>query len=600
MSRFLLLAAASASLIWAQQDTFAGAHAPILNNAKKPDAGAVTDSIAKALPGAPSGARKMARVNFIDDQIFGKMERDGIAYSGLSSDGEFFRRAHLDLIGRIPSSAEVVAFLEDKSPNKRAKLVDELLENEAFVEKWSYFFMELFRANGKMGRGHQLFHYWLKEGLRSDRPYDDMARSLMAASAKSNLVVAASNVLVREHVEGKPGQALDGDDISKVHQIDTHDELAIQFGKVFLGVNFSCVSCHDGAGHLEKVNVWLTSRTRRDFFAFAAFFGKTRYIPHVENNQAIMGHFIVDDLANGYDTKGQSLLRTPRWGGPNKPAFILTREAAKPDVEPREEMGRMLTAHPQFARATVNMFWWRLMGRGIVEPYDEFDLARQDPLNLPKGWELQPSHPELLNALANDFVKNGYKVKSLFRRIMNSSAYQLSAQYPGEWKDTYTPYFARKYVRMLSAEEVHDALVSATGRPGSFKYGNEKVGMAMQSSVPSGSGEVKSFMTAFGQSNRSNPPRPPAASPLQPLLLLRSPVVNDRVLAKNDSRVQRLLDSYKDDAKVVEELFLATLSRFPSGAEKQLAVAALTPNRTEGAQNVQWALINLSEFLYNY
>ncbi len=596
---FLLVTAGLA--MWAQgDDTFAGAHAALTQPSKKPDPGALTARVAAVLPGGPVASGKVRRVNYIDQQIFGKMERDGIAHAPLATDGEFFRRVHLDLTGRIPAAAEVTAFLNDTNPNKRNLLIDKLLASEAFVEKWSYFFMDLFRANGKMARGVQLFHYWLKEAIRSDRPYDDLVRSIIASSAKSNLVVAASNLIVREHVEGKPGQATDGNDISKVHQLDTHDELAILYGKTFLGINFSCVSCHDGKAHLEKVNVWLTGKSRREFFAFASFLGKTRYIPHTEDTQAIMGHFVVDDMAPGYDTKGGSMLRTPRWGGPNTPAFPLTGEKAREGAEPREELGRMLTAHPQFARATVNLFWARLMGRGIVDPYDEFDLARQDPRSLPEGWQLQPSHPELLELLAGDFRAGGFKMKNMFRKICQSSAYQLSARYPGEWKEAYSSYFARKFVRMLTAEEVHDALVSATGRPGAFKFGNEKVPMAMQANTPSATGELKSFMTAFGQSNRSNPPRPPAASPLQPLLLMRSPVVTDRVLAEKDSRLQNLLATHGENGKVVDELFLGTLARYPRGEEKQIAVAALEKDRVGGAQNLQWALLNLAEFLYNY
>jgi hypothetical protein len=582
-------------------DTFTGAHASILDNTKKQDASALTAKVSATLPGPSISSHvPVPRANFIDRHIFSKIEQDKIPHAPLSSDAEFFRRVHLDLTGRIPSSQEVVAFLNDSSASKRGKLIDHLLESEAFVEKWSYFFMDLFRANGKMGRGHQLFHYWLKDAIRSDRPYDDMVRSIITSSAKSNLVVAASNVIVREHVEGKPGQAIDGNDISKVHQLDTHDELAILYGKVFLGVNFSCVSCHDGAGHLEKVNVWLTSRTRRDFFAFASFLGKTRYIPHMEKSQAVMGHFIVDDLAPGYDTKGNTMLRTPRWGGPNVPAFILTREPARAVAEPRDELARMLTSHPQFARATANMFWARLMGRGIVEPYDEFDLARQDPKTLPDGWPLQPSHPELLQELAADFRVSNYSLRSLFRRIANSNAYQLSARFSNDWREDYAPYFARKFVRMLTAEETHDALVAATGRPGNFKYGRSTVPMAMQSNLPSASGDLKSFMVAFGQSNRSNPARPPAASPLQPLLMMRSPVVNDRVAAAKDSRVQNLLNAHGDNTKVVDELFLGSLSRFPSPEEKKIALDALSADRARGAENLQWALVNLSEFLYNY
>ncbi|MFN0100786.1 MAG: DUF1549 domain-containing protein [Bryobacteraceae bacterium] len=600
MWQAVLLVAVSA-VAWAQaDDTFAGAHSALLTPSKKPDPGALTARVAATLPGEDASSARVKRVNYIDAQIFGKMERDGVPHAPMATDAEFFRRVHLDLTGRIPAGSEVQAFLADSTPGKRDRLIDKLLGSEAFVDKWSYFFMDLLRANGKMARGVQLFHYWLKEAVRSDRPYDDVVRSMISSSAKSNLVVAASNVIVREHVEGKPGQAKDGDDISKVHQLDTHDELAILFGKTFLGINFSCVSCHDGKAHLEKVNVWLTGKSRREFFAFAGFMGKTRYIPHTEDTQAVMGHFIVDDLAPGYDTKGSTMLRTPRWGGPNTAAFPLTGEKVRDGAEPREELGRMLTAHPQFARATVNLFWARLMGRGIVEPYDEFDLARQDPRSLPEGWDLQPSHPELLNLLAADFRTNGYKLKNIFRKICQSSAYQLSARYPGEWKEAYSPYFARKFVRMLTAEEVHDALVSATGRPGSFKYGKDKVPMAMQANTPSATGELKSFMTAFGQSNRSNPPRPPAASPLQPLLLMRSPVVTDRVLAEKDSRVQNLLAAHGDNSRVVEELFLGTLARYPQKDEKQIAVSALDKDRVTGAQNLQWALLNLAEFLYNY
>jgi hypothetical protein len=276
----------------------------------------------------------------------------------------------------------------------------------------------------------------------------------------------------------------------------------------------------------------------------------------------------------------------------------MTGEQPRKGEEPREALGRMITAHPQFARATANLFWARLMGFGIVEPYDEFDLARYD--KAPEGWQAQASHPELLDALAQDFRAGGFRIKKLLATICKSSAYQLSARFEGEWKDSYTKYYARKYVRQLAAEEVHDSIVVATGRPGNFNYGGQKMGMAMQMSGPVGGGDVRYFMQTFGQSNRSNPPKAPVGSPLQALLLMQSPVVNDRVLAKNDGRVQQLLDTYKDDdARVAEEMFLGTLGRQPSAEEKDIALAELRRNRTEGAQNLQWALINNVEFLFN-
>jgi hypothetical protein len=588
-------------------------HAPLFQGPKSVDAGRLTERLAGSLPRGESASGRVPRRNFIDDHIFGRMERDGVPHAPLSTDQEFFRRVTLDLTGRIPAPNQVREFLADRSPDKRARLIDRLIGSPAFVDKWSYFYMDLLRANGKMGRGVQLFHYMLKESLASDRPYDDFVRALIAGSAKSNLVVASVNPIVREHVEGKPGQVEHGDDLAKVHQMDTHDELSILFGKVFLGINLSCIACHDGQGHLEKVNVYLSKQKRSDFFQQAAFLGRTRYIPHVERTEAVMGHFIVDDLAPGYSTKSDSMLRIKRSGGPEAPKFILTGEEARPGADPRDELARMLTAHPQFARATVNLYWSRLMGFGIVEPADEFDLARQDPRNVPPGWEAQPSHPELLDALASQFRKNNYSLHWLFRTICNSSAYQLSARFPGEWNERYTRYYARKYARMLTAEELHDSITIATERPGSFGGGRRRplmndedpagppVTMAMQVAVPRASGDLKTFMQAFGQSNRGAPARPPQPSPLQPIMLMRSPVVNERVLAQKDSRVQRLLDTYKhDNGKVVEELFLATLSRDPLPEEKALAVSFLDKDRVEGAQNVQWALLNLVEFLYNF
>jgi Protein of unknown function (DUF1553)/Protein of unknown function (DUF1549) len=573
-----------------RSDRFAEAHAPLFQPPKSNDAGALTQRVARSLPQSAAAAADVPVKNFVDKFIFGKIAKDRVPHAALATDYEFLRRVSLDLTGRLPSADDVRAFVAGRDPAKRDKLVDKLLASDAYVDKWAYFFMDLFRANGKMGRGQNLFHYWMKENLAVDRPYDDVARSIIAAAAKSNHVVAASNVIAREHVQGKP-QPDDGDDLGMVQQLDTDDELSILYAKTFLGINLSCISCHDGKGHLEKVNVWLSQKKRSDFFRNAAFLGHLRYLMYWENGKPQSGEFLIDDHNPGYNTKGASMIRVPRFGGASDPAFIMTGERPKPGVPPREELGRMLTAHPQFARATVNLFWAKLMGFGIVEPFDEFDLARPE----------QASHPELLDALAADFRGHHYSLRHLFRTICGSSAYQLSARFDGEWKEAYTRYYARKFVRMLTAEELHDAIAVATSRPGSFKFGDETTGMAMHLSGPSGNSDLKYFMQTFGQSNRNNPPRPLAGSPLQPLLLMQSPVVTDRVLAQKDSRVERLLDTYKNDnARVVDELFLSTLSRQPSAGERQVGLGALAKDRVTGAQDLQWALVNQVEFFFNY
>ena len=196
------------------------------------------------------------------------------------------------------------------------------------MDKWSYFYLDLVRANGKMQRGVELFHRMVKDSLAADRPYDDFARSLISSSGKSNYVVPAVNPIVREHVEGKTGLAPDnGDDFDKINQTDTHDEVSILFGKIFLGINLSCIGCHDGAGHLEKVNVYLSRKKRSDFFQQSSFFGNTRYIQWIDETEFRMGLITVDDLGKGYNTKEESMLRMRRTGGPNAAKFILTDEA---------------------------------------------------------------------------------------------------------------------------------------------------------------------------------------------------------------------------------------------------------------------------------
>jgi len=595
----VILTGVCVCLVAMAQDVPVGsdAHAPLFKGPKSETIGSETSTLVPHANGTSS--QEVSSQNFVDDYIFGKMEREGIPHAGLSSDREFFRRVYLDLTGRIPSAEQLREFLADSSVDKRSTIIDTLIGSTEFVDKWSYFFMDTLRMNGKSG-GYQLFHYMLQQSLAADRPYDDLVRSMIAASGKSNRVVSAVNPITREHVEGKPGQVDHGDDLRKVQQLDTHDELTVQFGKVFLGVNLSCISCHDGANHLEKVNVYLTGKTRSDFFQQAAFMGHTRYIPHVEKTEAQMSHFIVDDLAPGYDTKGTSMLRMARLGGPNDSKFILTDELADPDAAPRDELARMITEHDQFSRATVNMFWSRLMGFGFVEPYDEFDLARQDPDNLPEGWDVQPSHPELLNELAKHFRESNYSLHELFRIVCNSSAYQLSASFPGEWNDTYTKYYARKFVRMLSAEELYDAIVTATGRPGDLSDGDRQVSMAMQVSLPKPKGDTKSFMQAFGQANRGTVSKKPSASALQPIMMMRSSVVNDRVVAENSSRLELLLDQHESNAVVVEELFLSSIARSPTSAEKDVALTAMARDRKKGGEDLQWALLNLSEFLYNF
>ncbi len=579
---------------------------------KAEETGKLTDDVSKALPGRTATGAPISRKNYIDEHIFGRMDRDKIPHAGLSTDEEFMRRASIDATGLLPTADDVRQFAASKTPNKRDALIDKLVGSKEFAEQWAWYWSDLFRQNDNGS------HYWLEEWLRIDRPYNDVVKDILTGGAKTHTLIPGLALFGDAYV-GTNQLPTSPDDYAQLNRLDTLDYFSIDVARIFLGMNTSCISCHDGAGHLESVNAYLANRTRQEFYAQAAFFGNVRMIAkwddRAKNNTS--SDLVIDEKGNGYNTGNDAPYPTmamnqyPRDGKIHTPAFLLTGEKPGPDKNPRAELARMITSHPQFRRATVNLLWGKLMTVAFVEPYDGFDLDRVDPKKpAPKGWALQPSNPELLDAMQEDFRASNYSVNHIIKTIMKSSAYQLSTQFPGEWKPEYTPYYARRFVRVMTGPEVIDALTQATGRPAEFDFSGMKVTRVKQLAGPGGVGgrrgssegnELKNILQSFFQSNRQTPaPLGNKASTLQALLLMSSKAVNDRVLAENGSRVQKLLESGKTDDQIVDELFLSSLSRLPIAAEKEVALRYMGKDRKTGAENLQWVLLNGTEFVLNH
>jgi hypothetical protein len=262
----------------------------------------------------------------------------------------------------------------------------------------------------------------------------------------------------------------------------------------------------------------------------------------------------------------------------------------------RAELGRILTSDIQFARATANRVWAHLMVVGIVDPVDGFDPAR---------YTQQASHPELLDALARDFMDNGYNLRQLIRRIVSSSTYQLSVRYPGTWQESYRRLYARKLVRPLEAEEIHDSIVQATGlRPQYIVDGfDNPVGWAMQlpdTNEPRRDGTALAFLRVFGRGNRVDELRSSDSSILGSLSMMNSPFVTTKATAAGSTIVARLLQTQTSDDVLIDKLFMNTLSRKPTAEERKAAVARRGRNRTEWAEDLQWALLNKLDFSFNY
>ena len=547
--------------------------------------------------------------NFIDERVFARQKQAGVPRAGLCSDSEFLRRVSLDLTGRLPEPGAVRAFLADHDPQKRDTLINKLMETSIqgkiekpetpFLDKWTYFFGDVFRNSyAELGRGRNLFREYLYDSLLLNQPYDEMVREMLTVTSRDNWVDGASNFLIRDHVD-------DFNDVL-INNTDSYDEMAISTGKCFLGVNLECVSCHGGAAHLDKINLWLKGVKRQQFWKQAAFFSKL----NIGRPYGIGQEMDMSEKGGGYDITKPSVRRMPRFKSDLSPEFVLSGEKPKEGENWRAAYARMLTENPQFARATVNMVWAELVGVGIVDPPFEFDLSRQDPAHPPPApWTIQPSDPELLDALATDFRNNHYDLRRLIRTIVASSTYQLSSAFPGTWKDSYAPYFARHLVRRLDAEEIADAISQATGVAPSIPILETplKVSYVMQtrSSEDIGGKELeplKMFLSGFGQADRDKNLKERVASTVQAAALLNSKFVKESIKVQDKSRAYTLLhhDPPLSNGEVVDELFLAYLSRLPAPAEKILAVNQLAEHHDQGIEDLAWNLINKTEFVYNY
>ncbi|MBI3262804.1 MAG: DUF1553 domain-containing protein [Acidobacteria bacterium] len=560
----------------------------------------LTARVAAALPSA-TGDSKLLEHTLIDRHLFAAWTRDNIRHASLSNDFEFCRRAFLDLTGRIPTTDRLLAFVNSTAPDKRDRLIDELLDSQAWADYWTYWYGDLLRVTHNRIGNAAMKHFdgWLRQSFKQDKPYDRLVTELLTASApNSNWLpdAAPSTFLARWYVAGAT--------MYTDQYEDTADEIFVQSARLFLGINYQCVSCHNGKAHLEQVDLHLTTQTRRDFWSMAAFFGRTRV-----RAVRYQDRFIVTDDGTGYDTKAPSTVRLQRAGAQAQPAFLLTGEQADLAKPLRPQFARMLTSHPQFARATVNLVWRQFFGLGIVEPVDGFDMARQDPAKPPPPpWTIQPTNVALLDGLARDFAAHGFSLKHLMRTIARSSAYQLSSRFDGDWQERYTPYFARKYVQRLSAEQLHDAICQATDVFGD--YGRRDlvyntplppIHFWTEASTPEeiGSREAKSFMEAFGMANREQFDRQPGGSVAQAMVLMNSPFVTRRVRAEGGSRVAQLIASPRTSGEIVDALYLATLSRYATPEEHRLALSWLDKDR-KSAEDLHWSLLNKLDFIFNY
>ncbi len=556
------------------------------------------------------------RNNFIDEYIFGQIEAVGIEAASLSSDTEFLRRVTLDLTGRIPSRDQVVNFVNDPNPGKRNVLIDSLVTSPEHVDKWTMFLGDLLKLNGpasnvnRYTQGRDAFYLYLKDSISLNKPYDQLVREMLTADG-DNHTSGAVNYLVGGRIPMGPVQ-------------DTYDGQAAQVASMFLGVQVvDCLLCHDGAGRLEAVNLWGATQTRMEMWALSAFFAQTRIQgERISTQPRLIRYSLVPQRRRpGYHLNTDDGNRSPRepQGGVTEvePFYPFTLASDKfggvvEDQARREALADLVVNDIQFARAAVNYVWEELMVQAFVTPSNAFDPARLDADNPPASpWTLQPTNPRLLDAMSTWFQQNNFDLRQLIALIAKSRAYQLSAAYPMEWSPEYVPYYARRFARRMDAEEIHDAVVKATGVPANYAFRSrtgtllDPVGWAMQlpdTREPRSNRRVREFLDSFGRGDRDLTDRQSDGSPLQALNLLNHQFINDRINANNrTSTIGVVLAETNDPTEIIQGLYLSTLSRFPTQQETALLLPMMVQlGNADGAESLQWILMNKLDFVFNY
>jgi len=552
---------------------------------------------------------EIPRRSFIDIEIFDKMSKAGVRSASLSSDEEFLRRLSLDLTGRTPSPEDIRAFLADGSPDKRTALISKLLYSPEFTDKWTVWMGDLLQNTQtsqnvtRAAQGRNTFHNWIKGSIADGKPLKDMVYELVTGRGNNYRdEEAASNFAIGSRTVGGPAQ-------------DNFDGMLYKTASTFLGLgHYDCLICHDGRRRLDLLTVWGSNGTRLDAYKMAAFFSRLNVTQNNDRASPMFQSWDASDRLTGtYD------LNTNFGNRPNRTPIGTLRNitpeyrdtGAKPtDGDWRSAFAENLMKDPMLPVNFANRIWKSMFNLALAEPVDQLDPARLDPSKAPPApWTFQATHPELLQQLSRSLVESNYNLREFLRLIVESSAYQLSSRYDGEWKPDYVPYFARHFARRLEGEEIHDAIVKATGMFTNYTitgWGDPVrwAGQLPEPTEPRSNGAANNFMNAFFRGNRDTLQRSQGGSILQQLFMMNDAFVLNRTrvaASPNLLAVSRITDNNQ----AVEEIFLLFLSRRPTDYERgaaldHLRTATTAALRNTALEDLAWAATNKLEFIFSY
>jgi hypothetical protein len=494
--------------------------------------------------------------NFVDTHVFAKLRMLSIPPSDLCSDQEFIRRASLDVCAVLPSAEEIKAFLANPAKDKRARLIDSLLQRPDYADFWTLKWSDVLRSNRKtiQAKGIHVYQQWLHKHLTVNTPFDQVVRELLTASGSTFANPPANFYRVARDPQS----------------------LAETTAQLFFGIRMQCAKCHN-----HPFERW----TQDDYYSMAAFFARVKRKKDAEQSTGPKdpGAEII------YSDRAGEMVQ-PRTGKTMPPKFMGGPVASVPPGHDRREvLADWLTSdnNPFFAKSVVNRVWYHLNGRGIVDPVDDFRDSNPS------------ANDALLDALAQDFVAHHFDLKHLIRVIMNSRTYQLSTQ-SNEFNKDDNKYFSHATTKLLGAEQLLDAICSATDVP--EKFPGLPVGTR---AVQLPDGEVNHvFLKTFGQPGRElacECERESDSNLAQALQLINGPTINEK-LRNSNNRLGKMLAKKVSDQDVLKELYLTTVSRLPADGEVQAALDHVAKNsdKRKAWEDVQWALLNSKEFLFRH
>lgn len=489
--------------------------------------------------------------NFVDTHINNKLKRLKIQPSDLCTDAEFLRRIMIDLTGEPPTSDETRAFLTDPrdSRTKRSAKIEELIDSPSFIDYWTMKWSDLLMSNRKFitEKGVWSFRNWIRNAIATNTPYDQFVSDLITANGNTFENPAAN-----------------------YYRISREPKLVMEnMTQVFIGTRFMCNQCHD-----HPFERW----TQTQYYELSAFFSAVGRKPGPSADEEVI-----------FSQPNAQVVMHPKSGKPIAAAFPYTHAGIDASLtEPREKLAQWLVAkeNPYFAKSLANRYWSYFLGRGIIDPVD--DIRQSNP----------PINGELLDALTKDFLDHNYDLKHLVRTIVSSHTYQRSIQ-TNDFNRDDNVNFSHASPRRLGAEQLYDAIMASTGSPGSIP-GVPAGFRATQ--LPDGKVDL-SFLDMFGRPPRESPcecERTSEVSLSQTLNLINGPTIGDAV-AHPQALIARLIAQKADNKKLVEEVYLSVLCRFPTPEEQKQGEVYLTqlPTQAEGAQDLMWALINSPAFLFN-